>query len=296
MTDEAVELVELERRLLGDVWTSPALWESVGYLCDACNGRFAGTDDERRAGDFLLERFREIGAENVTAETFEMNGWQRGDARLALLDSWGAAARDLPCLALPGSPAGRVEAEVVDGGPGTAADFERLGDAVAGKVVLADDTGPHRLEKYARSQMNGAVAFIFARTKPGMLALTGSLSLGKKPVSLPGIGVSLETASLVRRQMDEGSARVRVAVEGESRVVLARNILAELPGSDPDAGWIVACGHYDGHDIAQGAQDNATGTAVVLETARVLAPVRSHFKAGLRFILFSGEEFGVLGS
>jgi Zn-dependent M28 family amino/carboxypeptidase len=58
----------------------------------------------------------------------------------------------------------------------------------------------------------------------------------------------------------------------------------------------VACGHYDGHDIAQGAQDNATGTATLLEVARVLAPLRSHFKAGVRFILFSGEEMGMYGS
>ncbi len=293
MTDQTMELIELERRLLGDVGTSPALWESVRYLCDVCNGRFAGTDDERRAGDFLLERFREIGAENVTAESFEMNGWQRGDARLVLSSL--ATARDLPCLALPGSPVGQVEAEVIDVGPGTAADFERLGDGVARKVVLADSSGPHRLEKYARSQMNGAAAFIFASTRPGTLAPTGSLSFGKKP-PLPGIGVSLETAAFLRRQMDGGPARVQVTVEAKSQTVSARNILAELPGSDPDAGWIVVCGHYDGHDIAQGAQDNATGTALVLETARLLAPMRSHFKAGLRFILFSGEEFGLFGS
>jgi len=297
MAEQAVELVELERRLLGDVWTSPALWKSLRYLCDECNVRFAGTDDERRAGDFLLERFRAIGAENVTAESFEMKGWQRGDAHLALLDQDGQVVRDLPCLlALPGSPAGQAEAEMIDVGPGTTEDFERLGDAVAGKIVLAANEGPHRLEKYARSQMAGAVGFVFARTSPGMLAMTGSLAMGERPVLLPGIGMSLEAASFLRRQVDNGSARVRIKVESESRVVAARNILAEFPGSDPDAGWIVVCGHYDGHDIAQGAQDNATGTAIVLETARVLAPMRAHFRAGLRFILFSGEEMGLVGS
>jgi Zn-dependent M28 family amino/carboxypeptidase len=85
-------------------------------------------------------------------------------------------------------------------------------------------------------------------------------------------------------------------VSGSPRQVVARNIVADLPGADPDAGWIVACGHYDGHDIAQGAQDNATGTAAVLEAARVLAPLRDRLRAGIRFILFSGEEMGMYGS
>jgi aminopeptidase YwaD len=58
----------------------------------------------------------------------------------------------------------------------------------------------------------------------------------------------------------------------------------------------VACGHYDGHDIAQGAIDNATGTAVVMEAARLLSPLREHLRAGIRFILFSGEELGLYGS
>ena len=49
-----MHLANLERHLIGDIWTSPSLEESITYLCDVCNGRFAGTDDERRAGSFLL--------------------------------------------------------------------------------------------------------------------------------------------------------------------------------------------------------------------------------------------------
>ena len=37
---------KLEQALIGDVWTSPALGESMRVLCDECNGRFAGTADE----------------------------------------------------------------------------------------------------------------------------------------------------------------------------------------------------------------------------------------------------------
>jgi Zn-dependent M28 family amino/carboxypeptidase len=108
--------------------------------------------------------------------------------------------------------------------------------------------------------------------------------------------VSFETAKFLRRQAERAEVHLRLAVDGESRTVEARNVVAEIPGSDPDAGWLIACAHYDGHDVAQGAQDNATGTAVVLEVARALAPFRAHLKAGLRFCFFSGEEMGLHGS
>ena len=289
-----MELAELERRLLGDIWASPALAESLSYLCDACSGRFAGSQDEQRAGAFLLERFHSNGLENVALESFEMPGWVRGDATLAVIDR--ADPRHVPCMALPGSPSGAVDGRLVDAGRGTSADFERLNEGASGCVVLADSPGPHRLEKYARSCGLGAVGFIFAHSEPGMLIPTGSLSLGPDAAPVPGVGVSFETASFLRRLANGTTVRIRVTVDGGPQVVEARNVLAEIPGRDPDAGWIIACAHYDGHDIAQGAQDNATGTAVVLEAARVLAPLRAHLGAGLRFCLFSGEEMGLHGS
>jgi hypothetical protein len=135
-----------------------------------------------------------------------------------------------------------------------------------------------------------------------MLIPAGSVGMDGSDEGLPSVGVSLETASYLRRRLGgEGSSaspaiEVQVHVEGQPQTVTARNIVAELPGADPDAGWIVACGHYDGHDIAQGAQDNATGTAAVFEAARVLSALRPPLKAGLRFILFSGEEMGMYGS
>ena len=289
-----MDLTKLECAILGDVWTSSALWDTLRHLCDACNGRFAGTEDERRAAEFALARFQKDGLQNAAIEPFDMRGWQRGEARLELLD--GGTARTLPCMALAGSPAGEVTAEMVDAGPGTPADFERLGDSVAGKAVLASAEGPHRLEKYARACAAGATGFVFASAQPGMLIPAGSLGMGQEPAHVPGIGIAFETEALLRRCLQDGQVRVRLSAAGRSQQVTAHNVVAELPGSDPDAGWIVVCGHYDGHDIAQGAQDNATGTAIVLESARLLAPLRAHLRAGIRFVLFSGEELGMFGS
>ena len=63
-----MEIVQLEKELLGNFGRSPDLWDNLTYLCDACNGRFAGTDDERRAGAYIMARYQEYGLENIAAE------------------------------------------------------------------------------------------------------------------------------------------------------------------------------------------------------------------------------------
>ena len=77
------------------------------------------------------------------------------------------------------------------------------------------------------------------------------------------------------------------------------NVVAELPGLVwPDRVYIVSA-HYDStssdaQSNAPGSDDNASGTAAVMELARVLS--QYHFKSTLRFIGFSGEEQGLRGS
>lgn len=80
-----------------------------------------------------------------------------------------------------------------------------------------------------------------------------------------------------------------------------RNVVATFPGSDPDAGMILIGAHYDSRTVdsrsiarAPGADDNATGTAVLLELARVLADVPLHRTVVL--VAFSAEEIGKVGS
>ena len=86
---------------------------------------------------------------------------------------------------------------------------------------------------------------------------------------------------------------------------LMYNVVGTLTGSDAEAGYYVVCAHYDAiavrtipwswqQDPAPGADDNATGTALVLESARILAGVELPWS--IRFIAFSGEELGLWGS
>jgi aminopeptidase YwaD len=105
--------------------------------------------------------------------------------------------------------------------------------------------------------------------------------------------------------------RVEMAASIEPRKGIARNVIGFLPGNDPvkREEIIVIGAHYD-HigfgevgslapepgGIHHGADDNASGTAGLLELARTLAADRAQLQRSVLFIAFSGEEEGLVGS
>jgi Zn-dependent M28 family amino/carboxypeptidase len=99
-----------------------------------------------------------------------------------------------------------------------------------------------------------------------------------------------------------------LSVNIESTRATVNNVLAYLPGKTDE--YVIIGAHYDhlGHgyydslapsqigQIHPGADDNASGTAGVLELARLLAPMKGQLQRGILFASFAGEELGLLGS
>lgn len=76
------------------------------------------------------------------------------------------------------------------------------------------------------------------------------------------------------------------------------NVIADIPGTEKPDEYVIVSGHLDSWNGpgSEGAIDNGTGTTVTMETARILARVGARPKRTIRFILWSGEEEGLLGS
>ena len=102
--------------------------------------------------------------------------------------------------------------------------------------------------------------------------------------------------------------RATLAVDIESTHATVNNVLAYLPGKTSE--YVIIGAHYD-HlgrgtfdslapsqigQIHPGADDNASGTAGLLEVARILAPLKGQLERGVLFASFAGEELGLLGS
>jgi len=300
--------------MLGDIWTSQTLWPTMVTLCDDCNGRFVGSDDELRAALFAKDSFEKYGLTNVHIEEFPLHGWRRGPAMLRV------NGQELSCIGLPGTPACDLSAPVAFLGDGEPADFEKAGDKPNGKIALVRGKGSHRLEKFSRAVKAGCTGFIFSATEPGCLPPTGSLEFGGQPAPIPGIGISFETLCRLERAAERGEMAAHMKVEAEAFNAIGHNVIGDLyvgagvkqaePAlsqsnqNPPASPLLMICAHMDGHDIAQGAVDNASGTAAVMEAARALKNAYdavetrrgASLQMGIRFALWSGEEVGMIGS
>lgn len=78
--------------------------------------------------------------------------------------------------------------------------------------------------------------------------------------------------------------------------VVQNNVVADLEGSEFPDEYVIVCGHLDSWDGAVGAVDNGTGVATTMEAARLLVAAGAKPKRTIRFILWGGEEQGLLGS
>lgn len=287
----------LPAALAADVRRSSALLADLGALAD-CGGRFAGSESEARARRFILDRLRGLAGADVREAPFAYEGWRRRDARLRLL---GATPRPLPCHSLiwcPDTPPGGLEAEVVDVGRGTPEDFDRVKADLRGRVALVRHEYPfapgtiHRRVKYTRSRDEGCAGFVIANNLPDGGLVTGSSGQGT-PQDIPAVGVSHETGRRLAGD-GRGRARVRLEVASERFPGHAANVVAEVPGATRDV--VVVSAHYDGHDLAESALDNGTGAAAVVRIVESFAPHAAAFRRSLRAILFTNEEWRLLGS
>ncbi len=294
--------LDIDRRIVGDVYTSTELMDNLLVLCDEFGSRFGGTEGERQAVEFVKAKFQAYGLRDVHTEPVTYTGWRRGQARLEVLEP---VQRELPCISLPHSPPADLEAEIVDMGDGAPDDFERRADEIKGKIVMTTSAARpkgvqrwvHRNEKYGRSILAGAVGFIFVNHYPGYGPATGGIGHEGREGLIPGISLAKEDGAYLQRLIKRhGGARVRLTTTDRCEPATSWNIIGDLPGrKTPEQIVMLGC-HIDGHDISQGAEDPASGAVAVMEAARVLALYAPDLPCTVRFILWGVEEIGLLGS
>ena len=121
--------------------------------------------------------------------------------------------------------------------------------------------------------------------------------------SLQEIQTDIESTEKPMSQ-DLPSRYVYFSLDVKKENIVAQNVVGYLPGSDPYVGHetVVVSAHYDhlGKNengiIWFGADDNATGTSVILEVAEAMSLNRQLPRRGFIFLAISGEERGLLGS
>ena len=273
-----------------------ALMRDFHAICDL-GGRFAGSDSEAAACDWLERRLEEISSEAPRRVPVAYRGWSRGEAVLERMDGPGDRHDCISLVQSPPTSTDGLNADLIDIGRGTEADFDRAGTAVEGNIVLvrheymfAADT-VHRRRKYDWAVDRGAAGFLIASHIPGPdHPVTGS-SGATPDRGIPAAGISAATAESLT---GDGPARVRLRIAVNEVPRRSDNLILDLPGKGPER--VVLSAHIDGHHLAESAMDNATGLAAVLAVVAELAPRIADFECGLRVGLFTVEEWALSGS
>jgi len=293
----ARDLNDSDRRLITESLAAGQAWEYAAALCNGSKHRFAGSTGEAAAARYLALTLGEIGLSCVAREAFQIQGWQRGVAQLDVLSP---ELQRLHPLALAGTASAAVEGELSDAGYGTEEEFAALGEMTRGRLVLVRNGWPawlkrpmHRGEKTIRAGRYGASALIIMNMEPGLLPLVGAHGFAEA-IRPPAAAVSYEEGWLLASAAERGATRVRLSIQNLSRPASSQNVMAKLRGQAWPDRYLLLGAHYDSHDIAPGAVDNAGGVAVMVEAMRLL----SHVGLGrsVRVVAFGAEEVGLLGS
>jgi len=275
--------------------SDPLMWADFQALCDL-GGRVAGSASEAAALAFARERLAAVPGAKVRDDPVDYPGWR---CRMAQLTSatTGSAFQCTPLLGT--ASAAGVVAEVLDLGLGRHEDFERHANRIRGRIVMVRHEYPfasghvHRRVKLSLAQRMGAVGFLIAHPEGGVGAVSGS-SGRNGGAGIPALGIGVEAAEAFRGLPDGTLPVARMVIDGDDHRARTCMLIADLPGRGPD--WVVVSAHIDGHPHGESAMDNATGVAVALGLARLLAPHVSECPRGLRICLFSAEEWGLIGS
>ena len=154
------------------------------------------------------------------------------------------------------------------------------------------------LDKFLSSE--GAVARARIAYRDGKL-LSGEgyqHQIGNSP-RLPAIEIAAEDYRRIARMAKMGDNPV-VEINSEVRWLdddpHGYNIIADIPGADPKAGYVMAGAHFDSWIAGDGAADNGAGSLVVMEAARILRELGVRPRRTIRFALWAGEEQGLFGS
>jgi hypothetical protein len=294
-------------RLIAALLADTPLEADLAELTREIGGRATGSDANRRSVEWALDRFREAGVP-ARKESFVM-------PELWLERSAAAAVRgdgiDFPAriAAMPFSlPAPGATAPLLDAGVGSREDFERLGSATAGAILLVE-TAPlldidglfreyaEAFEIEARAFAAGATGVVYMSSRAEGLLYRHNSSLRGDQAKIMLVmdrGAASRALELLRRGHE---LSIQVALELElGPAYTSHNVIGEIVGATRPDEVVVVGAHLDSWDLGTGALDNGANVVLLIDLARQIQRLGIRPARTIRFALWNGEEQGLWGS
>lgn len=312
---EVSSCAEAAGKILPLVMGSSPMEDNLRRLTDEVGGRVSGSPEMAKAVEWGVGAFRAAGIPVHTEKYSLPISWAAGETKLELLglDALGIEKFPLRLAAegwSPATPAGGVEANLVDVGYGTEADFADAKMRLKGALLLVNGdvsvTWTDLFAEYlrapdiiARAVKAGAAAILWTSQRERLLLYrhtnTGDGSLEEIPQAVVAREDALRLARLVGAH--PGKIRARFTMNNKiGGPVEQENVVGEIRGYEKPDEVILLGAHLDSWELGTGALDNGCNAAMVIEAARAIKATGLVPRRTIRFVLFSGEEQGMMGS
>lgn len=297
-------------RVIGEVFANGRHMKYLSLLADEIGQRLTGSAGARRAEQEMEAEMKRLGLVNVRREPFQMpSSWERGAAHATITSHDNRPLTVASFTWTPGT-SGAVEGDAVDVGAGRPDDVARVRSKLKGAVAIASPAGVtldeviynfYRTPLLAKEVKEaGAVALLIASDKQNTLLYTAPIDFTASPrlAALPALNVAREDATLLQRLLGKNrTVRIRLDVRNKLGPAFdSTNVVGEIRGTDLADEIVVVGAHLDSNDLGPGALDNAAGCGAVLEAARAIKALARAPRRTIRFVLFMGEEEGMIGS
>lgn len=290
------------QKINAEVQNNSRAYSTLKDATDKIGHRLTGSANGEKAEEYAYNLLKSYGYE-VKYQPFEVESW----SRKTLKTSVGTANNltEVKSVSLAHSPIeAAVKGELVDMGNGLEADYTANPGKAKGKIVLVylgilpeiKGKNLHRSEKAALAITNGAIGIIIYNTVPEGVLLTGTASVTGKLIPIPAVCIGLEDGKTLANRLKSEKVNAEINMTNFSGVIKARNVIATLKGSTLPQEKILVGGHLDSWDLATGAIDNGIGSFSVMDMARTFSALKIKPARSVEFILFMGEEQGLLGS
>ncbi|RZL15324.1 MAG: M28 family peptidase, partial [Pedobacter sp.] len=267
--------------------------------------RLTGSANGAKAEAYAYNLLKSYGLD-VKYQPFEVESWNRLTNETKIGDSE-SQMNKYPTVTLAHSPVkANITAEVVDMGNGLEADYTTIADKVKGKIALvylgvlpgspAGTPSLHRSEKTAIATKHGSTGIIIINGVKGGVLLTGTASVTGKLIPIPAVCIGLEDGMAIKENLKTKKQFASLNMTNFSGMIKARNVIATIKGISLPKEKIVVGGHLDSWDLATGAIDNGIGSFSIIDMARTFKKLGLTTKRSVEFVLFMGEEQGLLGS
>jgi carboxypeptidase Q len=298
-----------------------SLESNLRHLTDEVGGRIPGTPAMQRAVDWGVQMFKAAGADSVHTEEFTMPySWAEAATEMTVSATGTALDPKLTqipkvefrvrCVSIAWAPALAAvkHVPVIDAGNGTPADFAKAGD-ISGKIVLVHSvvlkTWDDLFGEYTKAPpviaaaVKGkakAVAFIATRDHDILYRHTNS---GEGEIDrIPQVLVAREDGERIGRLLTSGhpvwaDLSIPNQIGGAFKT---SNVVAVIKGNAKPDEFVILGAHLDSWELGTGALDNGCNAALVVDALRAIKASGLKPRRSIRFILFSGEEEGLLGS